>query len=115
MDVTGEHEVRFVLLNPASQIDVTEVFLPTPTGRRSVRWCVVDPDPSALRLLRVARELRPDLFLGLRAIPPRPDGEQRVIDCEAVAIGRHPESTHLGHPLSELLTDIAPGIEIMIP
>ena len=51
MNVTGKHDIRFVLTNPTTQSRVPIMLFPVPTRRRCVWRGMVDPDPSILRFL----------------------------------------------------------------
>ena len=88
MHVAGQNDVRPVLLDPLSELDIAEIAVAAPTGRRLGRRRMVDPDPPLGPLGRGLGELRADAGLDDRAVPPRADGEQRLVDDEGLAVGQ---------------------------
>src|SRR5262245_22170806 len=86
MHVTAEHDVWLVLSNPLRKLGVAEIAGAAPADRRFVRRRVMDPDPLLVRLPRGLGKLRRDAGARDRTIPPRANGEQRVVDHERLAV-----------------------------
>src|SRR5262245_55275782 len=114
MHMAREHHVGPILLDPLPELDVAEMALAAPAGRRLRRRRVMNPDPAPGPLGRRLGQLRADPGPYDRPVPPRAHGEQCVLEREGLAIADDPRSLGAPEPLCDPLAGLVPGIEVVI-
>jgi len=114
VDVSGQHHVGLVLLDPAPQVSVAEIFLAAPAGRGVVRWSVVDPNPALRASQRVPSELGTHLISCTGTVPPGTDGEKSVLHLNAVAVDHDFEWASPLQPPAALLTEAVEAVEVVV-
>ena len=75
---------------------------------------MVDPDPASGPLRRIGGELRRDPVAGERAVPPRADGEERVLEDERLAVGGNAAMAEVADPFRDLFAVAVARIEVVV-
>ena len=114
MHVTGQHDVRPVLVDPTTELRIAIVLPTGPAHRRAKRRPVIHPHPSGWPAGRIASKLCDHSLPSDRPIPPWADGDQGVADQKRVPIGRHARGASLVQPQRGSLAVRVVASEVMV-